>query len=364
MHAPAATPQPAESDRRSATGRAPTAEERALLAATRPFARSSLAVGLRQTVITLALIALAFLPLLGVGPAWLRAAVVVPLGLLLVRSFILQHDAGHMSLFPGRALNHVVGHVTSLLTGIPFEPFRTEHSWHHKIQGRLDLRGLDHFDPVTDEEARRDRRARWRGHPVYTLLVNIDSLLIRRKFRGAYYMYRRAAGERPHNHDAITRSLWLTGLGHLGLHALVLWRGGVGSWIAYLLALFVSVVVGTAVMWVQHNFETVLHYQDPADWSFVRVALEGTSYLRLPQPLRWFTADAGVHHVHHLNPAIPNYRLDETRRAIPQLLALAPLTGAQIVRCFTHAIWSVPARRMVRFSSVASSLVDGTPGTR
>jgi omega-6 fatty acid desaturase (delta-12 desaturase) len=332
-------------------GRAPSDAERALLASTRPFTRASWAIGVWQSVSTFALVAGAFALLMVDAPGWVRWAVAPVLGLLLVRVFLLQHDAGHMSLVPGRVGNLVVGHLASVLLGIPFEPFRTEHSWHHKIQGRLDLRGLDHFDPVTDVEARRDPSSRWRGHPLHVLLVNIDSLLLRRKLRGAYYMYRR--GKRPPNHDAITVSLWLTSLSHVALHASVMALGGLMAEAALLLALLVSAVVGTALMWVQHNFETVLHFEDPAEWSFVRIALEGTSYLRLPQPLRWFTGDAGAHHVHHLNPAIPNYRLEEARRAIPALAAIQPLTFTDIVRCFTHAIWSTEKRRMVKHSSLS-----------
>ncbi len=337
---------------RPRSGRGPTEAERALLAATRPFTRPSWAIGTWQATSTLALVAGGLALLVADGPGWLRFVVAPVLGLLLVRTFLLQHDAGHHSLVPGRLANQVVGHLASILTGIPFEPFRTEHHWHHKVQGRLDQRGLDHFDPVTDDEARHDPSARWRGNPVHLLLVNIDSLLLRRKVRGGYHMYRRAPGERPPNHDAITRSLWLTNAGHLLLHLGLVALGGPWAEAAWLVALLVSVTVGTGVMWVQHNFEEVLHVEDPAEWSFVRIALEGTSYLWLPQPLRWFTADAGVHHVHHLNPAIPNYRLEAARRALPALAAVEPLTATALARCFTHAIWSRELRRMVTYRSV------------
>lgn len=181
------------------------------------------------------------------------------------------------------------------------------------------------------------------------LAQNLGSLLVFRKLRGAYYMYRRPGGERPPNHDAITVSLWFNAASHALLHAAVLGIGGLAAWAALVVALGTSLVVGTGLMWVQHNFETVLHVEDPAEWSFVRTALEGTSWLRLPQPLRWFTADAAVHHVHHLNPAIPNYHLEEARRALPAVSAIPPLSARDVVRCFTHAIWSRERKRMVPY---------------
>jgi omega-6 fatty acid desaturase (delta-12 desaturase) len=339
----APTPAPAR--------RAPDARERALLAATRPFARPEWRRGAWQVADTAVALAVCFGLLVADGPGWVRWVVAPVLGLVFVRVFLLQHDAGHHSLLPGRLPNQVVGHAASVLIGIPFEPFRTEHAWHHKIQGRLDLRDFDHFDPVTDDEARRDPSARWRGHPLHVLALNLDSLLLRRKLRGAYYMYRRG-GDLPPNHAAITASLWFNAVSHAALHAAVALAGGPSAWLALLAALGTSLVVGTGLMWVQHNFERVLHFEDPAEWSFVRVALEGTSWLALPGPLRWFTADAGVHHVHHLNPAIPNYRLEEARRAIPEVAAVPPLSARDVARSFTHAIWSRSQRRMVPYRDV------------
>src|SRR4051794_802014 len=38
-------------------------------------------------------------------------------------------------------------------------------------------------------------------------------------------------------------------------------------------------------------------------------ALAGSSYLKLPGVLRFFTGNIGFHHVHHLSVGIPNYNL-------------------------------------------------------
>jgi omega-6 fatty acid desaturase (delta-12 desaturase) len=328
--------------------------EKELLAATRPFARPTWARGLWQAADTSVAIAACGAVMVMDSFGWWRLAVAPILGLLFVRVFLLQHDAGHSSLLPGRRGNSIVGHAASVLIGIPFEPFRTEHAWHHKIQGRLDLRDFDHFDPVTDEEARANPSARWRGHPLQVLAQNLGSLLVFRKFRGAYYMYRRAGGERPHNHGAIMASLWFNAVSHALLHAAVFAAGGVVAWVTLVLALGVSLLVGTVLMWVQHNFETVLHFEDPKEWSFVRIALEGTSWMKVPAVLGWFFADATIHHVHHLNPAIPNYRLEEARRALPEVAAVEPLSARDVVRCFTHTIWSRREKKMVPYRSVVS----------
>jgi omega-6 fatty acid desaturase (delta-12 desaturase) len=47
------------------------------------------------------------------------------------------------------------------------------------------------------------------------------------------------------------------------------------------------------------------------NWDFHHAALGGSSYYVLPRVLQWFTGNVGLHHVHHLNSRIPNYRLQE-----------------------------------------------------
>jgi fatty acid desaturase len=42
-------------------------------------------------------------------------------------------------------------------------------------------------------------------------------------------------------------------------------------------------------------------------WNLHEAALHGSSHYELPSILRWFTANIGVHHVHHLCSRIPFY---------------------------------------------------------
>ena len=48
-------------------------------------------------------------------------------------------------------------------------------------------------------------------------------------------------------------------------------------------------------------------------------ALHGSSHYDLPGILRWFTANIGVHHIHHLCSRIPCYRLPDVLRDHPQI---------------------------------------------
>ena len=71
------------------------------------------------------------------------------------------------------------------------------------------------------------------------------------------------------------------------------------------------IMAGTAGVWlfyVQHQFEDV-YWENTDSWSYADAALRGSSYLKLPKVLQFFTGNIGLHHVHHLNARIPNYNL-------------------------------------------------------
>jgi omega-6 fatty acid desaturase (delta-12 desaturase) len=110
-------------------------------------------------------------------------------------------------------------------------------------------------------------------------------------------------------------------------------------------------LLGLLLFWMQHNFEPGLHASGEK-WDLVSVATDGSSYVRFLPVLRWFTGSIGLHHVHHLKPRIPNYRLEDARRTIPELSAVDPLTISDVRRTFTHVLWDEDRGAMVPIDAV------------
>ncbi len=78
-----------------------------------------------------------------------------------------------------------------------------------------------------------------------------------------------------------------------------------------LIHLPIMVVASIAGVWlfsVQRRFETA-RWTAKGDWSFADAALQGSSWFGLLPILHWLTGNIGFHHVHHLNPRVPSYRL-------------------------------------------------------
>ena len=99
------------------------------------------------------------------------------------------------------------------------------------------------------------------------------------------------------------------------------------------------------------SFEGASWAREPA-WSHPQAALHGSSHYDLPPVLRWFSANIGVHHIHHLNSRIPYYRLGEVLRDHPELSSVGRLTLRQSLRCIRFALWDESANRLVSFSAL------------
>ncbi|TKI81194.1 fatty acid desaturase, partial [Bacillus wiedmannii] len=68
--------------------------------------------------------------------------------------------------------------------------------------------------------------------------------------------------------------------------------------------------VGIWLFYVQHTFEDS-YFEEDKDWEYVKAAVEGSSFYKLPKILQFLTGNIGFHHVHHLSPRVPNYKLEE-----------------------------------------------------
>ena len=278
---------------------------------------------------------------------WPALILLIPTAGLLLRLFLIQHDCGHGSFLPSRAANDWVGRILGVLTLTPYACWRRSHALHHASTGNLDARGFGDVDTLTVREFR--SRSRWRQ----TLYRMYRHPLVLFGFGPAYLFLLRH--RLPIGLMTAGREYWVSAIGTNLVTALVLAalisRFGLAS--ILLVQLPVILLAGSAGVWlfyVQHQFEEG-HWERDAEWSFHDAALHGSSHLELPAILRWFTANIGAHHIHHLASRIPFYRIPEVLRDRPELVAVNRLTLGDSFKTFRLALWDEEQRRMVTFAS-------------
>jgi omega-6 fatty acid desaturase (delta-12 desaturase) len=84
----------------------------------------------------------------------------------------------------------------------------------------------------------------------------------------------------------------------------------------------------------------------------MKVALEGSSYFKLPKILQWFTGNIGLHHIHHVRPNIPNYNLQQCHDEIPAFQAVAAITVRTSLRSLQLGLYDEKIKKMVGFGSL------------
>ena len=271
----------------------------------------------------------------------------------LVRIFIIQHDCGHGSFFRSRRANELIGRLCSLMTLTPYAFWRRQHARHHGSWNNLDRRAASGLDIYSSCMTVAEYRAlgRWRrclvrltNHPIVANVLLpplVFVVLYRMPFDAAKGWQR----ER--------REVYLTNL------ALIVLFGGLGLTLGYgrvaavqLPIMVIASIVSAWLFSVQHRFEHAQWMRD-ASWGFAAASLGGTSYLRLPRLLQWFTGNIGFHHVHHVDPRIPNYRLEECHNADARFRSAPTLTLRTAVRALRCALWDSDLQRLVPFRSIA-----------
>jgi omega-6 fatty acid desaturase (delta-12 desaturase) len=276
---------------------------------------------------------------------WICLLLAVPAAGFLVRLFMIQHDCGHGSFFPHRFANDWVGRVIGVVTLTPYDFWRRTHALHHASSGNLDRRGIGDIDTLTVREFL--ALPRWRQllyrlyrHPIVMFGVGPSYLFILR--------HRLPMG--------MLRSGWQPWLSTMATNAAIailvatmIWLVGIKSFLLVHLPIMVlAASIGVWLFYVQHQFEDTFWAQDK-DWNFQEAALHGSSHYDLPSVLRWFTANIGVHHVHHLCSRIPYYRLPRVLQDHPQFAVAGRLTLFQSLRCVRRVLWDEGRRRLISF---------------
>lgn len=279
---------------------------------------------------------------------WTALLLAVPAAGLLVRLFMIQHDCGHYSFFRSRWANDLAGRLIGAFTLTPHKYWRDAHSIHHATSGNLDARGIGDVTLLTVREYAALplwRRLAYRVYRNPIVLFGIaPTYVFVFKFRLPLDMLRKRWGLLP---DILLSNL-LTGLivTAVGLGV------GFGNFIVVQAPItLLAATIGVWLFYVQHQFEDT-HWAHAGAWDFHKAALEGSSYFHLPGVMRWFTANIGAHHVHHLCSRIPNYRLAECLDRYPELRQINRLTLWQSLKCVPLSLWDEEQRRLVSFRTM------------
>ena len=274
---------------------------------------------------------------------WLTLLLAIPTAGFMVRLFIIFHDCCHGSFFRDHRANEILGNMLGLLVITPFYQWKRDHSIHHATAGDLDRRGTGDVLTLTVKEY---LAMPWYKRFGYRILRNPLILFTVGSFIDFVILQRfptSSAGKRER-----TSVMWTNAT----LAAVVIILCSTLGWQTFLLVeipiLLIATSAGVWLFYVQHNFEGT-YWARHEQWEFFKAGVTGSSFYKLPAILNWFTGNIGYHHIHHLSPKIPNYKLPKVYKE-NSLFQIQPLTIPRSLKSLGYRLWDEEQKMLVGFN--------------
>jgi len=304
---------------------------------------------------------------------WLTAVAIIGLIMFTMRVFMMMHDAGHDCLFVTARQNSIAGFIMGVMCGVPEYVWSKHHAYHHatngnwnKYRGPLSVLSSEEYSQLSETKQKKYENSR------NILLAPFGGFLyfiftprftwIKGTIQFAFHVIKnKSSSPKDSLRDITDRfetkfwSNWKE-YRHMAANNIVLigsivsaswYFGAVEFFTIYLVALSLAGALGIILFTIQHNFEHSYATGDEG-WDYHSAAIEGTSYLDLPDFLHWFTADIGYHHVHHLSARIPNYKLRECHEEYEHLFeGVSRLKLKDVLKSFKFILWDEASGRLI-----------------
>jgi omega-6 fatty acid desaturase (delta-12 desaturase) len=277
---------------------------------------------------------------------WLTLLFAILASGFVIRIFIVFHDCCHQSFFKSRKANEILGTIAGVLTLFPYHQWRHSHSLHHATSSNLDKRGVGDMWLYTVKEyiaASLWKRLAYRLYRSPFVMFGIGPIVT----FVIQYRFNVKGAKRTERINT-----WVTNLSVLALYGLLCWALGWQNFLIIQAPIFwVSGALGIWLFYVQHQFEDS-YFENEEEWSYVKAAVDGSSYYKLPKLLQWITGNIGFHHVHHLSPRVPNYHLEEAHNAVPPLQQATTITLATSLKALRFRLWDEDNKAFVSFKQI------------
>ncbi|KAA0561842.1 fatty acid desaturase [Bacillus sp. CH30_1T] len=279
---------------------------------------------------------------------WLALIPIVIAAGFLTRIFIIFHDCTHFSFFKSRRVNRIVGTVMGVLTLFPFDQWGHDHAVHHATSGNLDKRGTGDIWTLTiDEYLAAPLKIRlayrfYRNPFVMFVLGPIYVFLLKNRFN------RKNARKKERNNTYLVNVIIVALIAllcvTLGWQEFLLVQGSI---------FMVSGSIGIWLFYVQHTFEDS-YFEEDKEWQYVLAAVEGSSFYKLPKIMQFLTGNIGYHHIHHLSPRVPNYKLEEAHKNSEPLQKVPTISLLTSLKSLRFKLWDEENKTFISFRGIKS----------
>ena len=288
---------------------------------------------------------------------WASLPFSVLAGLFTVRAFIISHDCGHGSFTANKELNDRIGFWTGVIAYTPYLQWRRAHAIHHADSGNVGNDGTGYIWYQTTRQYQAGsffQRLVYRAYRNPLILLGVGGAWL---FLIEYRWFDRDADRRAKWQVCAVNALWLA-------FASLIWFafGPIALLKVQLPIALVGSSLGVWLFYFQHHYPDA-YFGTEGEWDFTRAALDGSSFLKLPRWLQFFSGNIGFHHIHHLSPKVPNYRLEACHEATPFFRAVPPLTLSDCVAAVQLSLVDSETGRWTTFGRAARAANAANPAS-
>jgi acyl-lipid omega-6 desaturase (Delta-12 desaturase) len=280
---------------------------------------------------------------------WITLLLSVVASGFLIRIFIIFHDCGHRSFFASKRANNIVGMIMGIMAFTPFYKWHQQHWIHHSTSGNLDKRGVGDVWTMTLEEYQKSSakdRFFYRAFRNPFIMFTLGPILV------VFFQNRITTKAET---KIAKRNVYFTNIIILVIAALMSLLIGLKAFLLIQLPIIlIGHSMGLWLFYIQHQFDDVSWERDNK-WDYKISAIKGSSFLKLPAVLQWFTGNIGYHHVHHLSSRIPNYNLEKCHKENEIFSEVKTIVLFSTFRALTLGLWDEANRRMVGFRKQSAS---------
>ena len=313
-----------------------------LILATRAYAKEFRGRSWWHVIITLVVLGIGYTGVFLVNPIWAKALCGILVALTLGRMFVIYHDFLHQSILQHSKTAKSIFTVFGWYMLAPVSIWERSHNYHHAHNSKLYTSSIGSFPIVTKEKY----LASPRGERTAYMFIRHPAIIgLGYIFMFLYGMCIRSMVSNTGKHwDSIVALVFHFAIG-TGIYLLAGWTGLV---FGFFLPFVIALGLGSYLFYAQHNFPDV-KFAEKDGWTYHDAALSSSSHMRMSAVMRWFLANIGYHHIHHLNPRIPFYRLPEVYKAIPELqkASTTSLLPWDVIKCLRLKVWDTAKQRMV-----------------
>lgn len=279
-------------------------------------------------------------------PYWIILLLSIPTAGFHIKLFIIMHDCGHHSFFHSTKACTFIGRICATMTFTPYYDWRRSHAIHHATVSNLDKKGTGDVWTMTVTEYMNSstwRKMRYRvfRNPFFLFFIAPIFLFL--------IVYRL-----PHKRMSVKeiKSVMLTNVALGGMITILSFLIGFFNYIRIIFpVVLLASIFGIWLFYLQHQFINV-YWSDTLHWSSFKAAMEGSSFIKLPSVMRWLSGNIGYHHIHHLDPRIPNYKLKLCYDEIPDLREITPITIRSSFRLLFLYLWDESSGTLVNIGKL------------